>query len=140
MLLADTSAWIWSRRRAYPDLRRWFDERVARSDIATCDQVRLELLYGTRSAEEHALRRSQLQALHDCPIEPVDWQRAIEVQGRLADFGPDHQKAVRVPDLLIAAVAERFAITVLHYDADFDWIRRVTHQPMRWLAPRGTLR
>jgi predicted nucleic acid-binding protein len=140
VLLADTSAWIWSRRRAYPELRRWFDERLAGGEIATCDQVRLELLYGTTSVEEHALRRSQLDALHDCPIQPVDWKRAIEVQGRLAGFGPDHQKAVRAPDLLIAAAAERSAVTLLHYDADFDWIRRVTRQPMRWLAPKGTLR
>ena len=27
-MLADSSAWIWSRRKAYPELRRWFDEQL----------------------------------------------------------------------------------------------------------------
>lgn len=53
MMLADSSAWIWSRKRAHPRLRQWFDELLEAGEIATCDQVRLELLYGTSSAAEH---------------------------------------------------------------------------------------
>lgn len=140
MVLADTSAWIWSRRKGHPEIRRRFDSLLASGEIATCAQVRLELLYGTRSAQEHALRREQLDALVDCPIQPVDWERAIDVQNGLAQLGADHQKAARIPDLVIAAVAERADIVLLHYDGDFDWIRRVTGQPMQWLAAHGSLR
>jgi len=28
---------------------------------------------------------------------------------------------------------------VLHYDADYDLIAQITGQPVRWLAPRGSL-
>ena len=29
--------------------------------------------------------------------------------------------------------------TVLHYDADYDRIADITNQPVRWIAPRGSL-
>ena len=140
MLLADTSAWIWSRRSGHIELRRWFDELVESGEIVTCDQVRLELLYGTRSAFEHERRRRELQALDTCPVGTREWARAIGVQGSLARFGADHQKAVQPADLLVAAAAEGAGVELLHYDADFEWVAKVTQQPLRWLAPRGSLR
>lgn len=140
MMLADSSAWIWSRRRAYPDLREWFDERLEAGEIATCDQVRLELLYGTGSAAEHERRRNQLDALDTCPITPREWRRAIEVQGGLARLGPNHQKAVKPADLLIAAAAEAAGVELLHYDSDFELVEKITGQPLRWLAPKSSLR
>jgi predicted nucleic acid-binding protein len=42
-------------------------------------------------------------------------------------------------DLYIAAVAELNGATLVHYDRHFDAVARVTHQPMEWIAPRGTL-
>ena len=43
------------------------------------------------------------------------------------------------PDLLIAAVAERERVTVLHYDSDYELIAQVTSQPVAWVVPRGTV-
>ena len=43
------------------------------------------------------------------------------------------------PDLLIAAVAERERVTLLHYDRDFDLIAHITGQAMQWVVPRGTV-
>jgi predicted nucleic acid-binding protein len=48
-------------------------------------------------------------------------------------------RAVGFPDLLVAAVAERERVTVLHYDGDYDFIAQVTSQPMQWVVPRGTV-
>jgi len=42
--------------------------------------------------------------------------------------------------LLIAAAAEAAGIGVRHYDEDYDRIAAIIGQPVRWLAPRGTLR
>ncbi len=42
-------------------------------------------------------------------------------------------------DLLIAACAEAAGLTLVHYDQDFDAIAAVTGQPMRWVAPQGSL-
>lgn len=140
MLLADTSAWIWSRRQGYPELRAWFDERLEAGLIATCAPVRLELLYGTRSAADHDRRRRELGALADCPVTPREWRRALEVQGELAKLGADHQKAVKPADLVIAAAAEAAGAVLLHYDADFELVAEITGQPTRLLAPAGSLR
>lgn len=46
---------------------------------------------------------------------------------------------VGFPDLLIAAVAERQGVTILHYDSDLDLIADITDQPSRWVVPRGSV-
>jgi len=48
-------------------------------------------------------------------------------------------RAVGFPDLLIAAVAEREHVTLLHYDSDYDLIADITSQPIQWVVPRGTV-
>jgi predicted nucleic acid-binding protein len=48
-------------------------------------------------------------------------------------------RAVSLPDLLVAACAERAGLSVLHYDADFDRIAAITRQPVRWVLPRGSV-
>lgn len=44
-------------------------------------------------------------------------------------------------DLIIAALADRHDLGILHYDADYDVIRERTDLDFDsvWLAPRGTL-
>lgn len=138
--LADTSAWSWSRRRAYPELRSAFDTAVVDGEMATCDMVRLELLHSARNPTEFAELREDLTALPDCPIGKDQWDRALWVYEQLSRQGGASQRAVKHPDLLIAAAAEAAGIPVLHYDEDYDRITAITGQATRWLAPRGSLR
>jgi hypothetical protein len=44
-----------------------------------------------------------------------------------------------LPGLLVAAVAKRERVTVLHYDSHYDLIAHVTGQPVQWVVPRGTV-
>ena len=138
--LADTSAWVWSRQRAYPQLRQAFDTALVDGELATCDIVRLELLYSVRNRQEFAEIRTELAALPDCPIAQDQWRRALWVYEQLSGRGGAHQRSVKHPDLLIAAAAEAADFTVLHYDEDYDRIAEITGQPTRWLAPAGSLR
>jgi hypothetical protein len=48
-------------------------------------------------------------------------------------------RAAGLPDLLLAAIAERHSVTLLHYDADFDVVAAITGQPTQWVAPRGSV-
>lgn len=64
------------------------------------------------------------------------WERLIEVQAALAERGL-HQ-SVKVPDLLIAAIAERHRVTVIHYDRDCEAIAEITGQACEWVVPRGS--
>ncbi len=65
------------------------------------------------------------------------WLRAEEVQGLLVSRS--HHTAVKVGDLVIAAVAETAGLPVIHYDRDFDLIAEVTGQDARWVVPRGSI-
>lgn len=75
------------------------------------------------------------QALEWLPITDDVCARACEVQGRFAEL--NKHRSIPLPDLLIAAVAERHSATVLHYDADFDTIAAVTGQSTKWIVPAG---
>jgi predicted nucleic acid-binding protein len=66
-----------------------------------------------------------------------DWRRALDVQGALWRGG--RIRAVGLFDLLIAAVAERERVTVLHYDGDYELVAQITGQPVQWVVPRGTV-
>jgi predicted nucleic acid-binding protein len=59
-----------------------------------------------------------------------------EVQGLLAQRA--QHRSISIPDLLIAATAERHALTLLHYDGDYERIAELTGQAVQWVAPRGT--
>jgi predicted nucleic acid-binding protein len=48
-------------------------------------------------------------------------------------------RAVGLPDLLVAAVAERERVIVLHYDGDYDLVAQITGQPMKWVVPPGAV-
>jgi predicted nucleic acid-binding protein len=105
--------------------------------IATCGIVDLEVLYSARSGEHHAALYHDQAMLPRVPVGERGIDRAITVQGLLADAGK--HRAVPIIDLLLAAAAELSGLTVLHYDADFDLIADVTGQPCEWVVPRGTV-
>lgn len=98
----------------------------------------LVLLFGARSGPEHRTRRGEilLRFVH-VPIDQATLDRAVDVQGLLADRG--QHRGANVPDLVVAAAAERAELTVLHYDADFDLIATVTGQQTEWVVPRGSV-
>jgi predicted nucleic acid-binding protein len=133
--LADTSAW----GKAHRPGMEWFREAVEDGEVAVCDMVAMEVLTSARDAGDF---RELEQALEACPwlrIETADWDEARRVYGMLAEQGPLHHRAVKIPDLLIAAVAARHGVPLVHYDEDYDRIAAITGQPVRWVAPRGSL-
>jgi len=105
--------------------------------VATCGVVLLEVLYSARSGADYAATRGQLGGLERVPVDDVAFDRALEVQEGLARRG-EHRGA-SLPDLLLAAAAERATLTVLHYDSDFDRIRSITGQAAEWVVPRGSV-
>jgi predicted nucleic acid-binding protein len=106
--------------------------------LATCSVTDLEQLFSARSGTEHREWREDIGLrFGGVPIEQPMLDRAIEVQGLLAERG--QHRGANVPDLVVAAAAERAGLTVLHYDADFDLIGRVTGQPVEWVVPRGSI-
>lgn len=104
--------------------------------IATCGVIDLEIGFSARDSVTHAAVRVERQALPLAPIDDDVFERALQVQGLLAATG---RHRLPIPDLIIAAAAERSDLTVLHYDADFERIAGVTGQAHHWVVPRGSL-
>lgn len=116
-----------------------FAEALAAGRIATCAMVRLEVLWSARDGVEFAAVVARLDALSEAPMGDRVWRRATDVFQQLAERGPLHHRQVGIADLLIAAAAELAELPVLHYDRDFDLIAEVTGQPLRAIAPLGSL-
>jgi predicted nucleic acid-binding protein len=135
--LADTSAW--TNRDKDPQVLADFTGRLESGRIATCAMVLLELLWSARNHDQFVARRQRFEALAETPMDARVWGRATDVFELLATEGPLHHRRVTLPDLLIAAAAEVAEIGVCHYDRDFEVIAAVTGQPVRAIAPLGTL-
>lgn len=139
MELADTSAWVLSRRSDAGLLGADFDERMLRLEVAICDMVRFELLKSARNGGEMVRLSQRFDALPNLRMDERVWKRALWVYQQLGGQGGAHHRSVGHPDLLIAAAAEQGGLPVLHYDEDFDRIAAITGQPTRWIAPRGSI-
>lgn len=133
--LADTSVWALKDK---PGLE-WFGPALEDGRIAVCDMVVMELLWSARDVADFTATESALLACPWLSIEPHDWREMRRVFGELASRGPLHHRQVKIPELLMAATAARRAMTVVHYDGDYDVIASVTGQPTRWCAVRGSL-
>jgi hypothetical protein len=133
--LADTSALA---RLRHPAVAEVLSPLIEAGLVATCGVIEFELGWAARtSAEFDELRADRDAGYEWLATHDEDWRRALEVQAALWRGG--RMRAVGLPDLLIAAVAEREHVMVLHYDADYEVIAAVTGQPVRWVVPRGTV-
>ena len=138
-LLLDNSAWV---RLADPRLSPQRADEIADAleagRIGACLPFLLEAGYSARSAPEHDQLLAELRSLPQHPIDDTVEQRALDAQSQLALVG--HHRLPPV-DLLIAALADRHQLGVLHYDHDYDLIAEKTDLVFEsvWLIARGTL-
>lgn len=131
--LIDKSAYVRLQLGQVANRGEW-NARISRGLVRLSTITRLELGYSARSG---AAGRQQFAAppLSLMPVEhltPAIEDRALEVQMLLADRG--QHRAPSIPDLLIAATAEKVGLTVLAVDKDFDLIAAITGQPIETLA------
>jgi predicted nucleic acid-binding protein len=132
MFLLDTS--VLTRLRAPSIFQRI--EQLDGDGLARTSMTDLEIGFSARSADEWDRLVAALAAFRRIDVEAHHFDRARQVQRRLA---ADGLRGRKVRDLLIAAVAEARSLTVLHYDADFDHIATVTGQPTQWIVERGSI-
>jgi predicted nucleic acid-binding protein len=133
--LVDTSALS---RMRHPAVSAVLTPLLATGLVAHCGVLDLEVLFSARShADLVATRRRLHDGFLQVDLLQADFDRAIDVMELLAEAGK--HRSASLPDLLLAAVAERAALTVVHYDADFDHIAGVTRQLMQWVVPAGSV-
>jgi predicted nucleic acid-binding protein len=83
----------------------------------------MEVLAGARNREERDSLRRLLRRCELVPVEPADYEAAAGLSRACRHHGETVRNLV---DCLIAAVALRAGVALLHADADFDAIARTT--------------
>lgn len=131
--LADKSALA---RMPVPAVRDRLEPLLVEGLVATCGIIDLELGYSARDTATHLRVVEERRSLPRAPLDDSVFERAMAVQGLLAQRG---QHRLPIPDLVIAACAELAGLTVLHYDVDFAHIAKVTGQSQEWIVARGAL-
>ncbi|MFT4288536.1 PIN domain nuclease [Nocardioides sp.] len=126
MQLVDTSAWIDYLRnaptRATDEVTRLVEDD--QSQVVMCDPVAMELLSGP--TRPHALREMEelVERIPSLPIVPdEDFRNAAALFRAARQMGVTPRNQV---DCLIAAIAMRHDVEVVHKDADFEALAEVT--------------
>ena len=119
MLIADTSAWIEFLRGtgAFPAGR--LRQAISVREVIVIDPILMEVMAGAR---RDAVARTQrlLEAQHLEAVSPkLDWLDAASIYRELRWRGVTVRSQI---DALIAAVAIRLDVPVLHHDRDFGYI------------------
>ncbi len=131
--LIDKSAYARMQAGHAANIEVW-NARIERGLMRLSTMTRLELGFAARSgnAGREAFGQPPLSLMPIEHLTPAMEDRAFEVQMLLADRG--HHHAPSIPDLLIAATAEKAGLTVLAVDKDFTLIAEITGQPVETLT------
>lgn len=138
-LLLDNSAWVRLAVPALDDARAHeIADALEQRRIGVCLPFLLEAGYSARNASDHDELLRELTALPMLHIDAEVERRAVDAQQQLARAG--HHRLPPV-DLILAALADRHRVGVLHYDRDYDIVTAKTDLRFAsaWLAKRGTL-
>lgn len=131
--LVDTSVLA---RLSKPVVTAVFAPLAAEGRVGLCAPVLFELGFSARNHDDYIALTDRLLAFAAVPTTEADQRRALDVQLALSARG--QHRALSLVDALVAASAEARALTILHYDADFELIAEITGQPHEWIVSRGT--
>lgn len=131
--LIDKSAYVRMQAGQAVNIAEW-NARIERGLVRLSTVTRLELGFSVRSggAGREAFAQPPLSLMPVEHLSPAMEDRAFEIQMLLADRG--QHRAPSIPDLLVAATAEKAGLTVLAVDKDFELIAQLTGQPIETLA------
>ena len=128
MIVIDTSAWIEFLRDTGSPVCKLVD-RSLNKEIAVSDPIRMELLAGARNEQHLEQLRGLFARYTHIQAQPIDYEHAAILYRQCRANGETVRKLV---DCLIAAIAVRSDLPILHNDSDFDVL--VRHTELKALA------
>lgn len=134
MRLIDTSAWIEYLRDGDRGIADRVERHLELGDAVITEPVAMEILQGARSDRHAARLQSLLARVKLEPVETNDYREAALLYRLCRTNGDTIRSSV---DCLIAAVAIRAEVQVLHHDRDFDALGRWTPLRAGPGRPRG---
>jgi predicted nucleic acid-binding protein len=124
MVLADTSAWVEFLRATGSPANLALRDLMVAGDLATTDAVVLEVLAG---ASDSRRSRDLVRLMDRCSWLPQEaWADAELAASMYTACRQTGQTPRSLLDCLIAAVAVRCDVAVLHRDRDFDLLASST--------------
>jgi predicted nucleic acid-binding protein len=131
--LVDKSAFVRMQAGQAANMAEW-NTRIERGLVHLSMLTKLEIGFSARSGDSarEAFGHPPLSLMPIEYLTPAIEDRAWEVQMLLADRG--QHRAPSIPDLLIAAIAEKAGLTVLAVDKDFGIVADVTGQRVETLT------
>lgn len=115
----------------------WWEALLIEGRLAVCQMTALEILNNAPDPVGYEVLRGALHGQRWIEVTTAAMDRALAVHRALG--AASQHRHFRLPDLIIAATAELYGATVLHYDTDYDSIAAITGQPTEWAAPKGSL-
>jgi predicted nucleic acid-binding protein len=126
MILIDTSAWIEYFRAAGStaaiEIRRLVSDETAQ--VVMCEPIAMEILCGATNGNTYVMLERLVNGLPSLGVDnAIDFRTAADIYRAARRAGETIRS---INDCLIAAVAIRHGARIVHRDADFDVIARIT--------------
>jgi predicted nucleic acid-binding protein len=117
MYLVDTSVWIHALRPAgHAEIQTRLKPLILNAQTSVTEWILLELMTGLAKSEQPSSLLQWFAPVLRLPFHPDWWDTAWEFAGRLRKHGVSPSAA----DCLIATIAIKHHVTLIHCDADFE--------------------
>lgn len=117
-VLADTSAWIASRRMS--EFRELFLGAIERGDVAWCWPVRYELMIDARDSAAIAVLDRTFEGLRQIAVDGAVQRGVLSLMRDLAATGSHGAHRLPLTDLTVAVAAQRSGLEIVHNDGHFE--------------------
>jgi len=117
MYLVDTSVWIHALRPAgHVEIQARLKPLILNAQTSVTEWILLELMTGLAKSEQPSTLLQWFAPVPRVPFHPDWWDTAWDFAGRLRKHGVSPSAA----DCLIATIAIKHHVTLIHCDADFE--------------------
>jgi predicted nucleic acid-binding protein len=130
MLIADTSAWIEFLRGTESSQAQRLRLAISKREVLLVDPILLEIMAGARKDKVTQTLRLLEAQNHEAMAPKLDWLDAATIYRELQWRGVTVRSHI---DTLIAAVAIRLEVPVLHRDRDYAHI--ASHTSLQIVEP-----
>jgi predicted nucleic acid-binding protein len=131
-VLADTSAWMQSRKDA--KARKLLLGAIERGDVRWCWPVRYELMVDARGSDGIAAVERTLDGLREVPVDRSVQRAVLATMRELATGGSHGAHRLPLTDLTVAAAAQHAGIDILHFDQHLERLGDHLRVGSHWIS------
>jgi predicted nucleic acid-binding protein len=131
-VLADTSAWMQSRRDA--KARDLLLGAIERGEVRWCWPVRYELMVDARGPDGIAAVERTLDGLREVPVDRSVQRAVLATMRELAARGSHAAHRFPLTDLTVAVAAQSAGVGILHFDQHLERLGGHLGVESRWIS------